>query len=119
MEEDGVPKLESKVEDPNATPSIKEHLRQLLHSLLANTFQLLRFMEVCPSRVGEKVADVNLIIVNMLYTLNSLRRNQCLQNIMDYINQKVEHRTEYAEKLKGVMRELKTELDSIADEKKK
>eukprot|EP01022_Parablepharisma_sp_SALTPOND_P000763 TRINITY_DN105012_c2_g1_i1.p1 TRINITY_DN105012_c2_g1~~TRINITY_DN105012_c2_g1_i1.p1 ORF type:complete len:471 (-),score=-8.07 TRINITY_DN105012_c2_g1_i1:819-2231(-) len=115
MEENGVEKLEKKF-DPHGIRTPKDNLLHLLNSLMANTFQLLRFLEVCPKRVGEKVEDIDLIIKNMMYMLNSFRRKQCLYNLIEYLNKKKDQRAGSGEALKDMLGKIKGDLSDIIGE---
>ncbi len=115
MEEYGIPRLDREF-DPATTHTSKENLLHLLHSLLANTFQLLRFLEVNPKRVDEKAHDIDLIIRNMAFILNSFRRKQCLYNLIEYLNNKKEQREASKEGLKGVLSKIKGDLNEIIGE---
>ena len=94
--------------------TVKENLQKLLFELFANTVQLLRFMEDCPGRIREKLEDLDTIIFNILYILNSLRRKQALLNIMKHITKSIGNRDTVIRELKQAIASLAKEVHDIA-----
>eukprot|EP00826_Nyctotherus_ovalis_P031908 TRINITY_DN2569_c0_g4_i1.p1 TRINITY_DN2569_c0_g4~~TRINITY_DN2569_c0_g4_i1.p1 ORF type:complete len:171 (-),score=59.12 TRINITY_DN2569_c0_g4_i1:112-624(-) len=112
LEDYNIPRLDKSF-DPERTLPFKEKLLHLLDSLMASSFQLLRFLEVCPEKVQEKVGDIDLIVRNMLFLLNACRRKQCLYDLLEDINKKSEQRAAVKEELKNILVSTKSILDEL------
>ena len=113
LEDYDIPRL-NKDSDPESITSHKKMLLLLLDSLMASTFQLLRFLEVNPEKASDKVADINLIVKNMLFLLNSFRKRQCLYDLLEDINKKKEQRAVIEEDLKRLLVDIKDVLNEIS-----